>query len=75
MFLAIGCSSVALGGGGGVAPGADGEGSGGGNSGVGATSQWVGGGRGNSGGSTVRVLRPLRTALHTISISLQNSLS
>ena len=58
------------------APGADGEVSGGGNSGV----------RGNIAvggvgaivverGSTVRVLRPLRTALHTISISLQNSLS
>ena len=41
----------------------------------GTTSQW--GRRGNSGGGGQQLgcLRPLRTALHTISIGLQNSLS
>ena len=34
-----------------------------------------GGGGGNSGGQQWGCLQPLRTALHTISISLQNSLS
>ena len=43
--------------------------------------QWCGGGGNSAGvgiawvGSTVEVLQPLRTALHTINISLRNSLS
>ena len=82
MFLAIGCLDVPGGGGGegeGVHRGGggqmdrEGEGVGnievGGNSAVGAI---VGGG---GGGQQLGCLQPLRTTLHTISISLQNSLS
>ena len=67
-------------GGGGVAPRADGVGGGGGGA---ATVRWGRGG-GNSalgvggaivGGQQWRGLQTLRTALHTISTSLQNNLS
>ena len=77
MFLALGCSSVATtgGGGGGVHQGSDGEGwptlgwgqQRGGGGGVGAIE--------GEGGQQWGCRQPLRTALHNISISLQNSLS
>ena len=73
VFSAIGFSAVATGGGGGWQRGTDGEGV--------ATLWWGqqrgGGGAGQylGGGSTVKVSQPLRTVLHTISTSLQNSLS
>ena len=63
MFLAIGCSSLATGGGG-VHRGSDGEGVG--NSWVGGNSPVVGG-RGNWGGEQWGCHQPLRTALHNIS--------
>ena len=53
--------------------GADEEGGGLGHSGVGATAHWRG--WGHSGGVNSVNSLPLRTALHTISISLQNLLS
>ena len=68
MILASGCSSVARNGG--AEPRADG-----GNSGLGVT---VRGGLGAIAGGGLTVeggLQPLRTALHTVGISLQNSLS
>ena len=47
-----------------------------GNSGVGATTWWRGdGGNSGGGGQQWGCLQTLRTALHTISLSLQNSLS
>ena len=70
--LTIGCSNVATGWEG--TPGADGEGVGwqqwgGGNSAVGVDNCRVG------GGQQWGCLQPLRTTLHTISISLPNNLS
>ena len=65
MFLAIGCSSVATGGG--VVNSGVGGNSGGSNSGVGGNS-----GGSNSGVSSTSKNHP---SLHTISITLQNSLS
>ena len=76
MFLAIGCSNVARG----AAPGTAGKGGGVSNSGVGPTARCGGGGGGNSvcvcvgGGQQWGCHRPLRIALHAISISLPNSL-
>ena len=77
---ASGCRSVASheGGGGGEVHGGrlgGNTGVGGGNTGVGGGNRAVGGGAIACGGSTVGCLQPLRTALHIISISLQNSLS
>ena len=57
---------------------ADGEGhwvGGGGNSAVGGGGNSGGAGRGQQGGGGGGLSQPLITALHTISISLQNSLS
>ena len=72
MFLASGCLSVSRNGGGGVHRGHMGEGDA--TVGLGGVTS-RGGGMGaimfNSGGG----VQPLRTTLHTISISLQNSLS
>ena len=64
---AVGLSVASHGGG---APGADG-----GNTGLGGNSAVGGGGNSGGGGSTGGVSQPLRTALHTISISTPKSLS
>ena len=78
MFLTIGCSSVATTGGGGGGGGGGGDGVGvytGGLMGRGGQ-QWSGGGNSAVGGGQKWGCRqPLRTALHNISISVENSLS